>query len=108
MSLYFSYIKESRGLDCVSGQNGFVTFKINGEECYIEDIYIVDEHRKSGIGSNLMDKVVIRAKEKGCKFLSATVGCRITNPEVSLMSCFGYGFKILAAANDIILLKMEL
>lgn len=108
MSSYFNYIRESRGMNVVAGAYGFATYLINGEECYVEDVYVEPDFRRTGIGSEFIDRLKIIAKEKKCKALTTTVGCRIKDPEVSLISCLNVGFKVFSAVNDTIFLRMEI
>lgn len=108
MSSYFNYIKECRGLDVVGGAYGFATYLISGEECYIEDVYVEPDHRKTGIGAQFIDRIKMIAKEKKCKILTTTVNLTHKSPETSLVACFHVGFKIFSANNGTIFLKMEL
>jgi GNAT superfamily N-acetyltransferase len=38
-----------------------------GKSLYLDDLYIIDEYRKNGLGSRLMDEVIRLAKRQGCK-----------------------------------------
>jgi GNAT superfamily N-acetyltransferase len=87
---------------------GFATYVLHPEECYIEDVYVIPERRRSGVGAKLVDKISEVAKAHGCKRLVTTVNIKTTGRENSLIACFNCGFKIITASNDIIYLGMEL
>jgi len=38
-----------------------------GKSLYLDDLYIIDEYRKNGLGSRLMDEVICLARRQGCK-----------------------------------------
>ena len=44
--MYFSYIKEREDYDSILKDYGFVTYKIEKEECFLRDMYIKPEFRK--------------------------------------------------------------
>lgn len=107
-SLYAKYIQEREGKEIIESGIGFMSFKIQGEECYIADVYIEPEFRKSGIATELCDKIAKVAKERGCKYLSGTVTPSLKGATVSLISQLNYGFKLHSCVDDFIILKKEL
>jgi ribosomal protein S18 acetylase RimI-like enzyme len=94
MSMYAQYIKERENKDCIENEYGFATFKISGEICYLEDIYIDPAYRQRHEASLLANQVVERAKEKGCKFLVGTVNPATNNATISLKVLLGYDMKL--------------
>lgn len=88
------YWKEAMNREVIENEKGFVSYQFNGEICYIVDIYVEPEHRKSNVAASLADQVVVIAKDKGCKFLMGTVNLQGSDPSRSMMVLLSYGFKI--------------
>lgn len=77
--------------------NGFIAFTIHGDECYIRDIHVVKEQRKTGLARKMAEDVEVYAKEKGCKFLTGTVHPGLQDEDsatVSALAMISVGFKI--------------
>jgi GNAT superfamily N-acetyltransferase len=72
---------------------GFATYHISPGECYIEDIYIVPEKRKSRLATELANQVVTEAKKHGCQILTGSVSKEANGQDISRAALIGYGFK---------------
>lgn len=107
-SLYSCYIKEREGFDIVETGDGFVSYQINGDECYVRDIYVVPEKRRERLAQILADNVTDIARKANCKFLSGTIYPSKTGSTESMKALIWYGFKIRASTNDCIVLVKEL
>lgn len=94
MSLYAKYLKETFGKDIVEDAEGFASYSIVGNECYVETVYVIPESRCKGKAPFLVDKIAEIAKENGCKYLSTTINPTINNPERSMRVITNYGFKL--------------
>lgn len=61
----------------VEVKSGFATYRwmnLEGNKAvYIEDIYVVPEHRKGNIATELSEIIQKKAKERGCTYLLGTV-----------------------------------
>lgn len=108
MSLFANYIFETRGVRIIEGIHGFATYLISGDECYVEDVYVINDQRLNGVGSKMMNQIRSIAGESKCKWLTTTVNGRFNDPDTSLKSCLAYGFRISKIMDDVILLKMEI
>ncbi len=108
MSLYGDYIKETFGKDIVEDNEGFVSFSIVNDECYVEDVYVIPEARLKGKTDVLMAKVVSIAKEKGCKYLTTTINPGIKTVERSMIVILNYGFKFHSSEKNKIIFIKEL
>ncbi|GAC1499986.1 MAG: hypothetical protein NVS1B10_03270 [Candidatus Saccharimonadales bacterium] len=108
MSLYKDYIKELYGRHILETDDGFMTYSFFGEECYIQDMYVVPQKRQSRVASDLADKIAELAKDHGCKYLTGTVFLSNNEPTRSLKVLLGYGFKLLRSEVDKIVLVKEL
>lgn len=108
MSLYADYILEREGKLMVEDANGFASFAIANEECYIENIYVVPGKRLSGLASKYADQIVEIAKDKGCKYLTGSVKPSANGSTESMKALLGYGFKLLSASHDAIFFIKEI
>lgn len=108
LSHYGQYIEEREGLDILENEHGFFTYKISGEECYIKDIFITKDARRSGVATDMANKITKIAKEQGCKFLSGTCDPTTNGATESLKAMFSYGFRVHSLKNDMIVLIKEL
>lgn len=93
MSLMSKYKKEYFGIETLEDDKGFCTFSMNGDNCYIEDVFVVEEERNKGVASMYVDVVSQVAKDKGCKNLITTVNLGGLTPDRSMSVILSYGFK---------------
>lgn len=104
MSLYGDYIREREGFEIVESEHGFATYLISGEECYIRDIYVTPEGRKSGLASQMADEISVIAKEKGCTYLLGTVSPVAKGATTSMKVLLAYGFEVFKSDSNMIYL----
>lgn len=95
MSLAAEYMKEREGTETLEKENGFATYKINGTQCYIIDIYVRPDFRKSGLAASMADEIAEIAKSEGCNHLLGSVDTRTQSATTSARVLFSYGFKLL-------------
>jgi ribosomal protein S18 acetylase RimI-like enzyme len=108
MKLYEAYIAEREGFSLVQVPQGFATYRIEGGECYLRDIYVVPEARKSGIAASLTREVERIAKEDGACVLTGTVDPRANGATEGLKAMLAYGFKLHSTYPDRIVVFKEL
>lgn len=108
MSLFAEYKKERENKETYETEHGFATYVINGEECYIEDIYVRPEYRRFKYGTEIGNEVMRIAKEKGCKYLTGTVYTHLGDPTASVKSLFSFGFKVMSADKNVIYFLKEI
>jgi len=74
MSLYGDYLKERENMNIVESEKGFATFQIfqNGE-CYIRDIYVAPEFRRSKVSYDMEKQINDIAKQQNCSVLVGSV-----------------------------------
>lgn len=106
--LYADYIKERENKEIVYNEFGFATYRILGDECYIQDIFIKKENRKEGHAKNLADKIAEIASLHGCKYLTGSTVPSMNGSTDSLKAMLAYGFKLLSSEKDFIVLIKEL
>lgn len=109
MSLYADYIQEREDKEIIENDKGFATFKCfeNGE-CYLQDIYVIPVERKNNVATQMADKVVEIARERGCKLLVGSV-CTDDKYATRNMKVFlAYGMQIYKTAGTMIFLKKDI
>lgn len=109
MSLYGQYIKEREDYEILEDSEGFCTYKIldNGE-CYIRDIYVIPELRRSNKAESMANKVAEIAIREGCKLLVGSVCTISKDPTTSLKVLLAYGMKFHSIQDNMIYLIKEL
>lgn len=110
MTLYAQYIKEREQKDIIETDKGFATYKVypNGE-CYLQDIYVIPEARRSRVAYDLADQVVEIAKEKKCHTLVGSVCTDAINPTASMKFVLNYnGMKFHSVKGNMIFFTKDL
>ncbi len=73
---------------------GFATYKLEPRgECYIREIYVLPDFRKTGEASRMADAIVSEAKEQGCTVLSGSVCPNTSDPTYRMRVLLGYGMR---------------
>lgn len=108
LSLQAQYAKEREGRDTLELEGGFATYVINKAECYIVDIYVLPEWRRSGLAKTLLDAVSKEASTQGCKYILGSVCPSANGATVSLKAMLHYGFELVKAENNMIWFTKEI
>lgn len=87
---------------------GFATYHLNENECYLEDIYVVPEKRKSKEASSMASAIVEIAKEKEIKVLTGSVCLKAKNKTASMKILLAYGMEPVAVNGDMIYFAKEI
>lgn len=103
-----AYLKEREGFDSIVVDGGFATYRINGDECYIRDIWVHPETRHRDIASSMADVISIKAKSFGCKYLTGSVDTTKGDPTTSTKVLLAYGFKVFSSVAGGIYFRKEL
>jgi ribosomal protein S18 acetylase RimI-like enzyme len=108
MSLYADYVSEIRDLQVIEKDYGYITYNVQQDSVYIEELFIAKSHRQSGLGQELGHMVESFARERGFKKLLCTVVPTNKGSTYALSCYLKYGFKLDSATNNFILLVKEL
>lgn len=95
MRLYAEYIKEREGLEIVHDEHCFLTYKIDGEDIIVLDIYSDKEVRGTGYMLKFCDKFYDSMREKGIKVAYGMTDTRTNGWEYSEKLLLVYGFKFI-------------
>lgn len=108
MSLFADYVRERERKDVYEDQDGFVTFIIEGPECYITDIYVRPEARKKGHGTLMVNHVAKYAASNGCTYLKGSIDPKTWGATDSMKAHLAYGFELWKVENPLIYLVKRL
>ncbi len=108
INLWSMYFKEREGYDVIDTGKGVASYIINGENCYLRDIFIHPDFRHTGEGSLIADSIAAIAREKGCKYLTGSVVPSTNGATLSLFAMLKYGFKLKESKEDFIILVKEI
>lgn len=107
-SLYGKYALDRNGTTFIEDDRGFVSYRINGDECYLADMYVDHPFRRSKKFSELLEKLVDVAEEHQCKFISANIYVSDPGAKISLRSALHFGFEPIKAECGIVVLILKL
>lgn len=108
MKMFADYIKERENKDCIYTDKGFATYSFQDGSCYIENIYIKPEFRKTGEASLLADKISQIALENGYDVLTGSVSPLAKGSTESLKALLAYGFGLVSSTNNFIILSKKI
>ena len=104
--MWAPYVKEKSGVETIQHEHGFLCYKVHGEECHLEDIYVLPDYRLRGVGSILLAEATDQAEKAGCKFLSSCIRPSESTATLSMQAHLSRGFKIhMATQNKILMIK---
>lgn len=103
-----AYFKEREDFETIITSDGFASYKITGDECYIRDIWVDKDQRKSGLASEMADDIARISIAAGCKYLTGSVCTTAKNPTESTAVLLAYGFKIHSAVQGGIFFRKDL
>jgi len=79
---------------------GFATYYIDSDSCYIEDIYVVPEKRNKKIASSIADEITKIAKDKHITNLYGSVNKLAKSAQASREVLTSYGFSKLEEEDE--------
>lgn len=87
---------------------GFATYHLSEGECYIDEIYVVPEKRKSHEAAKMADAITVIAKEMGINLLTGSVCVKAKGREASMKVLLAYGFSPAATNGDLVYFAKEI
>lgn len=107
-NMWLEYEKERRGLEYIQTDQGFITYKVLDDECFIEDLFILPNCRRKGHATILANLVKEKAKLAECKYLSSNIDLKAIGAMESLALQLDYGMKPVAAHNNMLTMVKEI
>lgn len=102
------YIKEREGKSALETDKGFAIYEILGKECYLQDLYINPDYRRTGEARKLLNEVSQVAIKAGCEFITTTVSVLAKNPTISTQAILSCNFIIHSVKDNMIYFYKEL
>lgn len=93
LNLQKMYMQEREALCFVEDYGGFLAYKVlNPTTWYIQDIYVLPEHREKKLASELFRQCVQLAKKSNISTLLGSVDLSAPAPERSMKAVLSVGF----------------
>lgn len=108
MELYRKYLEEREGAHLIDYDWGFAVYKYGQDHVYLQDIYVVPEKRKEGLGVLLMKKVEGRARLDGYSKMVGSVVPSTPFSDSMNKVMLSVGFKLHSSDKDIIYYVKEI
>lgn len=105
--LFVDYYRAT-GCEILLEDDGFITYKINGRECFIAEMSTKIETRGSGAGKRLIAKLSKIARDAGCDCLSGNIHLRDPGHDNTILAALMTGFKVVRAENNVLLISMDM
>jgi len=108
--LYFDYIKTRLGQEVLQDEakKSFCIFQTKDEEFYLQDLYIDPYARERDILRDLTNQIKKVSKERGCKYVTASVIPSALKSTESMKLLIWWGFELISSTQDFIILKKTL
>ena len=108
MSLYAEFIQEREGFSILEDDDSFVTYRLQGDECYARDIYISPRIRGDKLSFLLGRQVYEKAKDAGCKHFISSVWVDDPGKYRSVAMLTRFGMKMLKEENGLLYFIKEI
>ena len=105
-SLWSRYKAEMHGLTVIEQSYGFCAFTEAQDSIFIDEFYVVPEHRQTGFGKTLLNQVKTAARIAGKRHITSTVSLGSKTASLSLLAQLHVGFQVVRAENNSLLLKL--
>lgn len=102
MSLLADYLMEREGREVIEDERGFASYDIDGDVCYIIDIYVRPAFRREGTATQIANQICDIALKRGCNTLLGSVDPTTNNATDSLKVLLAYGFELQGIGDKLI------
>lgn len=106
-TLFFEYIRDREKKQIIEDENGFLIYKINGDECFLAEAFVSERSRGSSTLSDLLRHLFASAKAEGCKSVCAMIDLADGGAMRTLSAALKRGFKVVVANNNVLLISKE-
>ena len=107
-TLYAKYINEREGAHIVETPSGFCTYKIKNQECFIIDLFVAQEARKSGEARRLIELLNSIAHESDCNVITANILLADPGANTTLAASLAIGLSVKRANADVLLITLPI
>lgn len=106
-SLIADYMKERLGFTTIFKPGGFITYRINGGEAFLAEIFVSKEKRKSGLGREMLIELLNIAKKNKCVYVSANIHLHDKGANNTLRAALSCGFNVSGADQGQLVITKE-
>lgn len=106
--MYFDYVKERQNVDNFQTDKGFILYKVNGEECFLAEVYVKPEFRGTSEIAKMIRSMCEIAESKGCNLLTANVHLSDSGSGRTIKAALKLDFFIAKADHNIIVIAKHL
>jgi hypothetical protein len=107
-TLYGPYIAERANGRILESEDGFIVYRFDGRDCYIIEMYVRPDRRKSGKGRQLIERLEEIAIQIGAERVTAGIYIEDQRSKETLIASLISGFKVLSANAGILFIAKEL
>ena len=108
MSLHARYLKERAGIDCLETERGYMSYRMNGKECFIHDTFVLPEYRRAGEAAAMLEQVIAIAREQGATMITCTVCPDANGSTEAAMTILSLGFRLSGSAPGLVAFLKEI
>jgi hypothetical protein len=105
--LYEQYIKEREDLDTIRTEKGFICYRLEFPDCWINDYFVTKEFRQEGHGYFLANQVFEICKGAGIKTVYCQSDKRTYGHDLSKYTIEHFGFELFKEEGPLCFYKME-
>lgn len=108
-SLYAQYVLEREDKFTIETEECFAIYKVNGKDCYIQDVFVTKEARGKNLGKMLVDTIEQMAKEHhDCNRLLGSVDIQDKNATANMSIWLKQGWQLLTISGSLVYLKKDI
>lgn len=89
-------------------EDGFAMYEIEGDRCYIIELYVLPEKRRFGTAKKICEQVGNIARQKECRVILGSWDPRSECASLSLKAILALGLKPLCIDGNLVFFIMEL
>ena len=107
-SLYGQFILERENKHIIESDVGFISYTVNGDSIYADNIFVAQGHRHSGAARAMGEELLKIAQELGVHKLLGSVVPSAPGSTYSIMNLIKWGFRLDSSAQNFIVLLKEI
>ena len=106
-TLYEKYAKEREACELIENESAFIFYRISAKECFIADMFVEKEKRKSGEAREIIKALKGIALANECELITGNIFLTDVNANQTLLAALHVGFKVVAANQSFLTIAMK-
>ena len=107
-SLFAKYLNERHSCETIWEDDGFISYRISGNECLLAEMYIEPHARSTKCFKVLIDRLTEISLAKSCSHLLAHIHINDKTHDRTLRSVLRIGFSVVQAHDGILTIKNKI